>query len=429
MCYNGDTFSKGEYKMRRLSESEYIYIESNFEEFICAIRAGKAGSYEENPAIYDGLTEYVVRNLRRGQNLELYLSDLAFMINNVEGFPAINVIDAIVFFNDNTLFKLNKVLSKIYLVDENKYREMLSQARMFLTPAAYLKLFSALSVKNKIVLNSIDETCLVDMVKVVNDIKAASVLFENLSSTNKVAMKGIYNYLVEHEAYGEIVYALANSEEMDVDIVKHAIALLIRNTDEDIVVPCSAGFSAKEKNELFEYLISQFADNMDLRYKLCDNFIAVNSWLAEIYTTYGKEDFAKVEKGSTKFFKKLGLDSLETGLKDQDKHNKQVIDFFLRLGVLGYEIDDDNADVIDYFFERRIGNSEYDASTYLIYHDFIVERDKTDERTSLKTRLENIVKTDNRYLAMRKYVSSNPTPSPIYSYLDKGSITKKDDKK
>lgn len=415
--------------MRRLSESEYIYIESNFEEFICAIRAGKAGSYEENPAIYDGLTEYVVRNLRRGQNLELYLSDLAFMINNVEGFPAINVIDAIVFFNDNTLFKLNKVLSKIYLVDENKYREMLSQARMFLTPAAYLKLFSALSVKNKIVLNSIDETCLVDMVKVVNDIKAASVLFENLSSTNKVAMKGIYNYLVEHEAYGEIVYALANSEEMDVDIVKHAIALLIRNTDEDIVVPCSAGFSAKEKNELFEYLISQFADNMDLRYKLCDNFIAVNSWLAEIYTTYGKEDFAKVEKGSTKFFKKLGLDSLETGLKDQDKHNKQVIDFFLRLGVLGYEIDDDNADVIDYFFERRIGNSEYDASTYLIYHDFIVERKKTDERTSLKTRLENIVKTDNRYLAMRKYVSSNPTPSPIYSYLDKGSITKKDDKK
>lgn len=415
--------------MRRLSESEYLYIESNFEEFICAIRAGKAGSYEENPAIYDGLTEYVVRNLRRGQNLELYLSDLAFMINNVEGFPAINVIDAIVFFNDNTLFKLNKVLSKIYLVDENKYREMLSQARMFLTPAAYLKLFSALSVKNKIVLNSIDETCLVDMVKVVDDIKAASVLFENLSSTNKVAMKGIYNYLVEHEAYGEIVYALANSEEMDVDIVKHAIALLIRNTDEDIVVPCSAGFSAKEKNELFEYLISQFADNMNLRYKLCDNFIAVNSWLAEIYTTYGKEDFAKVEKGSTKFFKKLGLDSLETGLKDQDKHNKQVIDFFLRLGVLGYEIDDDNADVIDYFFERRIGNSEYDASTYLIYHDFIVERDKTDERTSLKTRLENIVKTDNRYLAMRKYVSSNPTPSPIYSYLDKGSITKKDDKK
>lgn len=415
--------------MRRLSESEYLYIESNFEEFICAIRAGKAGSYEENPAIYDGLTEYVVRNLHRGQNLELYLSDLAFMINNVEGFPAINVIDAIVFLNDNTLFKLNKVLSKIYLVDENKYREMLSQARMFLTPAAYLKLFSALSVKNKIVLNSIDETCLVDMVKVVNDIKAASVLFENLSSTNKVAMKGIYNYLVEHEAYGEIVYALANSEEMDVDIVKHAIALLIRNTDEDIVVPCSAGFSAKEKNELFEYLISQFADNMDLRYKLCDNFIAVNSWLAEIYTTYGKEDFAKVEKGSTKFFKKLGLDSLETGLKDQDKHNKQVIDFFLRLGVLGYEIDDDNADVIDYFFERRIGNSEYDASTYLIYHDFIVERDKTDERTSLKTRLENIVKTDNRYLAMRKYVSSNPTPSPIYSYLDKGSITKKDDKK
>ena len=415
--------------MRRLSESEYLYIESNFEEFICAIRAGKAGSYEENPAIYDGLTEYVVRNLRRGQNLELYLSDLAFMINNVEGFPAINVIDAIVYLNDNTLFKLNKVLSKIYLVDENKYREMLSQARMFLTPAAYLKLFSALSVKNKIVLNSIDETCLVDMVKVVNDIKAASVLFENLSSTNKVAMKGIYNYLVEHEAYGEIVYALANSEEMDVDIVKHAIALLIRNTDEDIVVPCSAGFSAKEKNELFEYLISQFADNMDLRYKLCDNFIAVNSWLAEIYTTYGKEDFAKVEKGSTKFFKKLGLDSLETGLKDQDKHNKQVIDFFLRLGVLGYEIDDDNADVIDYFFERRIGNSEYDASTYLIYHDFIVERDKTDERTSLKTRLENIVKTDNRYLAMRKYVSSNPTPSPIYSYLDKGSITKKDDKK
>lgn len=415
--------------MRRLSESEYIYIESNFEEFICAIRAGKAGSYEENPAIYDGLTEYVVRNLRRGQNLELYLSDLAFMINNVEGFPAINVIDAIVFFNDNTLFKLNKVLSKIYLVDENKYREMLSQARMFLTPAAYLKLFSALSVKNKIVLNSIDETCLVDMVKVVDDIKAASVLFENLSSTNKVAMKGIYNYLVEHEAYGEIVYALANSEEMDVDIVKHAIALLIRNTDEDIVVPCSAGFSAKEKNELFEYLISQFADNMDLRYKLCDNFIAVNSWLAEIYTTYGKEDFAKVEKGSTKFFKKLGLDSLETGLKDQDKHNKQVIDFFLRLGVLGYEIDDDNADVIDYFFERRIGNSEYDASTYLIYHDFIVERKKTDERTSLKTRLENIVKTDNRYLAMRKYVSSNPTPSPIYSYLDRGSITKKDDKK
>lgn len=415
--------------MRRLSESEYLYIESNFEEFICAIRAGKAGSYEENPAIYDGLTEYVVRNLRRGQNLELYLSDLAFMINNVEGFPAINVIDAIVYLNDNTLFKLNKVLSKIYLVDENKYREMLSQARMFLTPAAYLKLFSALSVKNKIVLNSIDETCLVDMVKVVDDIKAASVLFENLSSTNKVAMKGIYNYLVEHEAYGEIVYALANSEEMDVDIVKHAIALLIRNTDEDIVVPCSAGFSAKEKNELFEYLISQFADNMDLRYKLCDNFIAVNSWLAEIYTTYGKEDFAKVEKGSTKFFKKLGLDSLETGLKDQDKHNKQVIDFFLRLGVLGYEIDDDNADVIDYFFERRIGNSEYDASTYLIYHDFIVERDKTDERTSLKTRLENIVKTDNRYLAMRKYVSSNPTPSPIYSYLDKGSITKKDDKK
>lgn len=415
--------------MRRLSESEYLYIESNFEEFICAIRAGKAGSYEENPAIYDGLTEYVVRNLRRGQNLELYLSDLAFMINNVEGFPAINVIDAIVFFNDNTLFKLNKVLSKIYLVDENKYREMLSQARMFLTPAAYLKLFSALSVKNKIVLNSIDETCLVDMVKVVDDIKAASVLFENLSSTNKVAMKGIYNYLVEHEAYGEIVYALANSEEMDVDIVKHAIALLIRNTDEDIVVPCSAGFSAKEKNELFEYLISQFADNMNLRYKLCDNFIAVNSWLAEIYTTYGKEDFAKVEKGSTKFFKKLGLNSLETGLKDQDKHNKQVIDFFLRLGVLGYEIDDDNADVIDYFFERRIGNSEYDASTYLIYHDFIVERDKTDERTSLKTRLENIVKTDNRYLAMRKYVSSNPTPSPIYSYLDKGSITKKDDKK
>lgn len=415
--------------MRRLSESEYLYIESNFEEFICAIRAGKAGSYEDNPAIYDGLTEYVVRNLRRGQNLELYLSDLAFMINNVEGFPAINVIDAIVYLNDNTLFKLNKVLSKIYLVDENKYREMLSQARMFLTPAAYLKLFSALSVKNKIVLNSIDETCLVDMVKVVDDIKAASVLFENLSSTNKVAMKGIYNYLVEHEAYGEIVYALGHSEEMDVDIVKHAIALLIRNTDEDIVVPCSAGFSAKEKNELFEYLISQFADNMDLRYKLCDNFIAVNSWLAEIYTTYGKEDFAKLEKGSTKFFKKLGLDSLETGLKDQDKHNKQVIDFFLRLGVLGYEIDDDNVDVIDYFFERRIGNSEYDASTYLIYHDFIVERDKTDERTSLKTRLENIVKTDNRYLAMRKYVSSNPTPSPIYSYLDRGSITKKDDKK
>ena len=415
--------------MRRLSESEYLYIESNFEEFICAIRAGKAGSYEDNPAIYDGLTEYLVRNLHRGQNLELYLSDLAFMINNVEGFPAINIIDAIVYLNDNTLFKLKRVLSKIYLVDENKYREMLSQARMFLTPAAYLKLFSALSVKNKIVLNSIDETCLVDMVKVVDDIKAASVLFENLSSTNKVAMKGIYNYLVEKEAYGEIVYALANSEEMDVDIVKHAIALLIRNTDEDIVVPCSAGFSAKEKDELFEYLISQFANNVDLRYKLCDNFIAVNSWLAEIYTTYGKEDFAKVEKGSTKFFKKLGLDSLETGLKDQDKHNKQVIDFFLRLGVLGYEIDDDNADVIDYFFERRIGNSEYDASTYLIYHDFIVERDKTDERTSLKTRLENIVKTDNRYLAMRKYVSSNPTPSPIYSYLDKGSITKKDDKK
>ena len=415
--------------MRRLSESEYLYIESNFEEFICAIRAGKAGSYEDNPAIYDGLTEYLVRNLHRGQNLELYLSDLAFMINNVEGFPAINIIDAIVYLNDNTLFKLKRVLSKIYLVDENKYREMLSQARMFLTPDAYLKLFSALSVKNKIVLNSIDETCLVDMINAVDDIKAASVLFENLSSTNKVAMKGIYNYLVEHEAYGEIVYALGHSEEMDVDIVKHAIALLIRNTDEDIVVPCSAGFSAKEKNELFEYLISQFADNMDLRYKLCDNFIAVNSWLAEIYTTYGKEDFAKVEKGSTKFFKKLGLDSLETGLKDQDKHNKQVIDFFLRLGVLGYEIDDDNVDVIDYFFERRIGNSEYDASTYLIYHDFIVERKKTDERTSLKTRLENIVKTDNRYLAMRKYVSSNPTPSPIYSYLDRGSITKKDDKK
>ena len=415
--------------MRRLSESEYLYIESNFEEFICAIRAGKAGSYEDNPAIYDGLTEYVVRNLRRGQNLELYLSDLAFMINNVEGFPAINVIDAIVYLNDNTLFKLKRVLSKIYLVDENKYKEMLSQARMFLTPDAYLKLFSALSVKNKIVLNSIDETCLVDMINAVDDIKAASVLFENLSSTNKVAMKGIYNYLVEHEAYGEIVYALGHSEEMDVDIVKHAIALLIRNTDEDIVVPCSAGFSAKEKDELFEYLISQFANNVDLRYKLCDNFIAVNSWLAEIYTTYGKEDFAKVEKGSTKFFKKLGLDSLETGLKDQDKHNKQVIDFFLRLGVLGYEIDDDNVDVIDYFFERRIGNSEYDASTYLIYHDFIVERKKTDERTSLKTRLENIVKTDNRYLAMRKYVSSNPTPSPIYSYLDRGSITKKDDKK
>lgn len=415
--------------MRRLSESEYLYIESNFEEFICAIRAGKAGSYEDNPAIYDGLTEYVVRNLHRGQNLELYLSDLAFMINNVEGFPAINIIDAIVYLNDNTLFKLKRVLSKIYLVDENKYREMLSQARMFLTPDAYLKLFSALSVKNKIVLNSIDETCLVDMINAVDDIKAASVLFENLSSTNKVAMKGIYNYLVEHEAYGEIVYALGHSEEMDVDIVKHAIALLIRNTDEDIVVPCSAGFSAKEKDELFEYLISQFANNVDLRYKLCDNFIAVNSWLAEIYTTYGKEDFAKVEKGSTKFFKKLGLDSLETGLKDQDKHNKQVIDFFLRLGVLGYEIDDDNVDVIDYFFERRIGNSEYDASTYLIYHDFIVERDKTDERTSLKTRLENIVKTDNRYLAMRKYVSSNPTPSPIYSYLDRGSITKKDDKK
>ena len=415
--------------MRRLSESEYLYIESNFEEFICAIRAGKAGSYEDNPAIYDGLTEYLVRNLHRGQNLELYLSDLAFMINNVEGFPAINIIDAIVYLNDNTLFKLKRVLSKIYLVDENKYREMLSQARMFLTPDAYLKLFSALSVKNKIVLNSIDETCLVDMINAVDDIKAASVLFENLSSTNKVAMKGIYNYLVEHEAYGEIVYALGHSEEMDVDIVKHAIALLIRNTDEDIVVPCSAGFSAKEKNELFEYLISQFANNVDLRYKLCDNFIAVNSWLAEIYTTYGKEDFAKVEKGSTKFFKKLGLDSLETGLKDQDKHNKQVIDFFLRLGVLGYEIDDDNVDVIDYFFERRIGNSEYDASTYLIYHDFIVERDKTDERTSLKTRLENIVKTDNRYLAMRKYVSSNPTPSPIYSYLDRGSITKKDDKK
>lgn len=415
--------------MRRLSESEYLYIESNFEEFICAIRAGKAGSYEDNPAIYDGLTEYLVRNLHRGQNLELYLSDLAFMINNVEGFPAINIIDAIVYLNDNTLFKLKRVLSKIYLVDENKYREMLSQARMFLTPDAYLKLFSALSVKNKIVLNSIDETCLVDMINAVDDIKAASVLFENLSSTNKVAMKGIYNYLVEHEAYGEIVYALGHSEEMDVDIVKHAIALLIRNTDEDIVVPCSAGFSAKEKDELFEYLISQFANNVDLRYKLCDNFIAVNSWLAEIYTTYGKEDFAKLEKGSTKFFKKLGLDSLETGLKDQDKHNKQVIDFFLRLGVLGYEIDDDNVDVIDYFFERRIGNSEYDASTYLIYHDFIVERDKTDERTSLKTRLENIVKTDNRYLAMRKYVSSNPTPSPIYSYLDRGSITKKDDKK
>ena len=415
--------------MRRLSESEYLYIESNFEEFICAIRAGKAGSYEDNPAIYDGLTEYVVRNLHRGQNLELYLSDLAFMINNVEGFPAINIIDAIVYLNDNTLFKLKRVLSKIYLVDENKYREMLSQARMFLTPDAYLKLFSALSVKNKIVLNSIDETCLVDMINAVDDIKAASVLFENLSSTNKVAMKGIYNYLVEHEAYGEIVYALGHSEEMDVDIVKHAIALLIRNTDEDIVVPCSAGFSAKEKDELFEYLISQFANNVDLRYKLCDNFIAVNSWLAEIYTTYGKEDFAKVEKGSTKFFKKLGLDSLETGLKCQDKHNKQVIDFFLRLGVLGYEIDDDNVDVIDYFFERRIGNSEYDASTYLIYHDFIVERKKTDERTSLKTRLENIVKTDNRYLAMRKYVSSNPTPSPIYSYLDRGSITKKDDKK
>lgn len=415
--------------MRRLSESEYLYIESNFEEFICAIRAGKAGSYEDNPAIYDGLTEYLVRNLHRGQNLELYLSDLAFMINNVEGFPAINIIDAIVYLNDNTLFKLKRVLSKIYLVDENKYREMLSQARMFLTPDAYLKLFSALSVKNKIVLNSIDETCLVDMINAVDDIKAASVLFENLSSTNKVAMKGIYNYLVEHEAYGEIVYALGHSEEMDVDIVKHAIALLIRNTDEDIVVPCSAGFSAKEKDELFEYLISQFANNVDLRYKLCDNFIAVNSWLAEIYTTYGKEDFAKLEKGSTKFFKKLGLDSLETGLKDQDKHNKQVIDFFLRLGVLGYEIDDDNVDVIDYFFERRIGNSEYDASTYLIYHDFIVERKKTDERTSLKTRLENIVKTDNRYLAMRKYVSSNPTPSPIYSYLDRGSITKKDDKK
>lgn len=415
--------------MRRLSESEYLYIESNFEEFICAVRAGKAGSYEDNPAIYDGLTEYLVRNLHRGQNLELYLSDLAFMINNVEGFPAINIIDAIVYINDNTLFKLKRVLSKIYLVDENKYREMLSQARMFLTPVDYLKLFSMLSVKNKIVLNSIDETCLVDMINAVDDIKAASVLFENLSSTNKVAMKGIYNYLVEHEAYGEIVYALGHSEEMDVDIVKHAIALLIRNTDEDIVVPCSAGFSAKEKDELFEYLISQFANNVDLRYKLCDNFIAVNSWLAEIYTTYGKEDFAKVEKGSTKFFKKLGLDSLETGLKDQDKHNKQVIDFFLRLGVLGYEIDDDNVDVIDYFFERRIGNSEYDASTYLIYHDFIVERKKTDERTSLKTRLENIVKTDNRYLAMRKYVSSNPTPSPIYSYLDRGSITKKDDKK
>ena len=139
--------------MRRLSESEYLYIKSNFVDFICAVRAEKAGSYEDNPAIYDGLTEYVVRNLRRGQNLELYLSDLAFMINNVEGFPAINVIDAIVFLNDNTLFKLNKVLSKIYLVDENKYREMLSQARMFLTPADYLKLFSALSVKNKIVLN------------------------------------------------------------------------------------------------------------------------------------------------------------------------------------------------------------------------------------------------------------------------------------
>lgn len=415
--------------MRRLSESEYLYIESNFEEFICAVRAGKAGSYEDNPAIYDGLTEYLVRNLHRGQNLELYLSDLAFMINNVEGFPAINIIDAIVYLNDNTLFKLNKVLSKIYRADEGKYKQMLSQARMFLTPVDYLKLFSMLSVKNKIVLNSIDETCLVDMINAVDDIKAASVLFENLSSTNKVAMKGIYNYLVEHEAYGEIVYALGHSEEMDVDIVKHAIALLIRNTDEDIVVPCSAGFSAKEKDELFEYLISQFANNVDLRYKLCDNFIAVNSWLAEIYTTYGKEDFAKAEKGSTKFFKKLGLDSLETGLKDQDKHNKQVIDFFLRLGVLGYEIDDDNVDVIDYFFERRIGNSEYDASTYLIYHDFIVERKKTDERTSLKTRLENIVKTDNRYLAMRKYVSSNPTPSPIYSYLDRGSITKKDDKK
>ena len=108
------------------------YIESNFEEFICAIRAGKAGSYEDNPAIYDGLTEYLVRNLHRGQNLELYLSDLAFMINNVEGFPAINVIDAIVYLNDNTLFKLNKVLSKIYRADEGKYKQMLSQARMLI---------------------------------------------------------------------------------------------------------------------------------------------------------------------------------------------------------------------------------------------------------------------------------------------------------
>lgn len=415
--------------MRRLSKDEYLYIKSHFEEFICAIRAGKAGAYEENPVIYDGITEYIVRNLLPGQNIELYLSDLAFMITNVEGFPAINVVDAIVYLNDRTLVKLKRVLSKMYLVDNNKYIQMLSQARSLLTPEAYLKLFSELSVNNKIVLSNIDETCLVDMINAVDDMHAASTLFENLDSKNKTAMKGIYKYLVEHEAYGEIVYALGHSDEMDVDIVKRSIALLIRNTDEDIVVPCSAGFSDEEKDALFEYLISQFANNVDLRYKLCDNFIAVNPWLAEIYTDYGKDDFARAEKGSTKFLKKLGFDTLETELKAQDKHNKKIIDFLLRLGVLGYEIDDNNADVIDYYFERRIGNSEHDANTYLIYHDFIVERNKTNERTSLKTILGNIVKTDNRYLAMRKYLSNNPTPSPIYSYLDRGAITKKDNKK
>lgn len=410
--------------MANLKEAEYLYIEHNYERFISKIRQGKDLVYDDNIIVYNALTEYIVKQLN-GNRYDLYLSDLACMITKVEDFPTFNVVQMIISSSNKVLTNLNCILFTMYHCNRALFYEMLSHAKALLSAEKYLKLFDILSANVKLVLDDIDQICLIDMINGVNNPSIACDLFESLDVKNKIAMKGLYRYLVENAELEEIRYVLANKKKLDVDIVKRAISVLVRNTDEEIVVPCIAEYSAKDKDELFEYLIRQFANDNDLRYKLCDKFIMANPWLTKIYVTYGKEDFACAGSNVTRLGKKHSLDSLDYALKDQDKHNKKIIDYFLRLGVLAYVINDLTADVVDDFFERRIGASEKDANTYLIYHEFITERGLEDERTSKRVRFNNIVKTDDRYLAMCRLLNNEHTPSPIYEYLNKGTISKK----
>lgn len=408
--------------------AEYLYIEKNYERFIGKVRQSKGLFYDDDIIVYDTLTDYIIKHLN-GDNYSLYLSDLAVIIKNVVDYPTFTLVQKIIAASHDIIVNLNSLLFTLYHSNKEVFNEVLSHCKALLSNKKYLELFDSISMNLKIILPTIDQVCLLDMIIAVDDPKIACNLFETIDYRNTIVMRGLFKYLKEKEEYGTILYVIGNKEKVDINILKEAVALLITNTNEEIVVPCLSEYTNKEKEELFEYFIKVFADDEELRYKLCTNFIEANPWLAVIYVTYGKDDFRCANNKVSKFNSKLSSNKLDYALRKQDNHNGKILDYFLRLGILSYVINDINIEVIDDYFERRIGNGEAEANTYLIYHEFISNYKSGDCRIRRGKVNENIVRTDSRYLAMNRLVTNSNTASPVYEYLNKGTLSKKNSNK